>query len=388
MANAAARSADGLASVHVHHVNLQPFVGGGEVYVHALTRALLEADATVTLYVHPQNRFWDDLPVRRVLVEDAESLEPALPADRSLLFVHTRVPEDMAKRLAARHALVGFSHNPMFEREPGWLRHCPHVVTVSRYCMELLAKAGVENVYPAPVYGVAEARRGDSRVALLRSSPYWWDERKARDVLLGKLEPLANVFSRQAFYEKRRGLTLGVVSMIAPIKQFPLLFRHLAPILARHEVNLEVFGAGGYAQVRDTKAALAPLGERARWWGHQKDVAAAYAGIDYLLTGLPEKEALGINVLEAQACGTPVLAPKAPPFTETVLDGHTGFLYADPRTDGGADFGRLLERLKKGPRPDPRRAVIHLSQFSQHALFERTRRLLDYLTRRASPPPR
>ena len=129
MANAAARSADGLASVHVHHVNLQPFVGGGEVYVHALTRALLQADATVTLYVHPQNRFWDDLPVRRVLVEDAESLEPALPevlpTDRSLLFVHTRVPEDMAKRLAARHALVGFSHNPMFEREPGWPVHAP-----------------------------------------------------------------------------------------------------------------------------------------------------------------------------------------------------------------------------------------------------------------------
>jgi glycosyltransferase involved in cell wall biosynthesis len=358
------------------------------VYTHALTRALLQADAAVTLYVHPANRFWDDLPVKRVLVEDPEALEPALPPERALLFAHTRMPEDMAQRLAARHQLVGFSHNPMFEREPGWLRHCSHVVTVSRYCLELLRRAGVQRLYPAPLYGVAEARRGDASAPLLRSSPYWWDRRKARDVVMEKFEPLVNIFSRSAFYEKRPGLTLGVVSMIAPIKQFPALFSQLAPILARHEVNLEVFGAGGYAQVRDTKAALAPLGERARWWGHQKDVAAVYAGIDYLLTGLPEKEALGINVLEAQACGTPVLAPNAPPFNETVIPGRTGFLYADPRSDRGADFERLLVRLKHGPRPDPRRAVIHLSQFSQHALFERTRRLLDDLTRQVSPPPR
>ncbi len=307
-------------------------------------------------------------------------MEPALPQERSLLIVHTPLPEDMAQRLARRHLLIGVAHMPMVGREPGWLRHCSLVVTVSRYCLELLRKAGVQQLYPAPLYGVA-AKRGSPSAAILKASPYWWDKRKARDVVMGKFEPLANIFARQAFYEKRPGLTLGVVSMIAPIKQFPALFTHLAPILARHGVNLEIFGAGGYAQVRDTREALAPLGERARWWGYQKDVAAAYANIDYLLTGLPEKEALGLNVLEAQACGTPVLAPNAPPFTETVIHGHTGFLYADPRTDKGADFERLLARLKDAPRPDPRRATIHLSQFSQHALFERTRRMLDYLSR-------
>jgi glycosyltransferase involved in cell wall biosynthesis len=331
--------------------------------------------------VHPENRFWDDLPVKRVLVGGPEAMEPSLPQERSLLIVHTPLPGDMAERLARRHVLIGVAHMPMVGREPGWLRQCSLVVTVSRYCLELLRKAGVQRLYPAPLYGVAEAKRGSPSAAILKASPYWWDKRKARDVVMGKFEPLANIFAKQAFYEKRPGLTLGVVSMIAPIKQFPALFTQLAPILARHGVNLEIFGAGGYAQVRDTKEALAPLGERARWWGHQKDVAAAYAGIDYLLTGLPEKEALGLNVLEAQACGTPVLAPNAPPFTETVIHGHTGFLYADPRTDKGADFERLLARLTDTPRPDPRRATIHLSQFSQHALFERTRRMLDYLSR-------
>ena len=315
-----------------------------------------------------------------MLVADPETLEPALPRERAHLMVHTKLPEDMARRLAQRHVVTGFAHMPLLpDRPPGWLRHCTLVVTVSRYCLQLARQAGLTRLYAAPLYGVAEARRGDPAAPVMRASPYQWDPKKARDVLMGRLAPLASIFARQAHYEKRPGLTLGVVSMLAPIKQFPLLFAHLAPILARGAVNLEVFGAGGYAQVRDIKASLEPLGERARFWGHQNDVAAVYPKIDYLLTGLPEKEALGLNALEAQACGTPVLAPKAPPFTETVIDGHTGYLYADPRTDQGRDFERLLARLQAGPRPDPRKAVIHLSQFSQHALFERTRRLVDHL---------
>jgi len=92
---------------------------------------------------------------------------------------------------------------------------------------------------------------------------------------------------------------------------------------------------------------------------------------------LPEKEALGLNVIEAQACGLPVLAVRAAPFTETMLEGETGWLYADPRGDGGADFARLLDELRAGrPRPDPRRATAHLQRFSFDALSERVKRLL------------
>jgi glycosyltransferase involved in cell wall biosynthesis len=103
-------------------------------------------------------------------------------------------------------------------------------------------------------------------------------------------------------------------------------------------------------------------------------MASVYAGIDYLLTGLPEKEALGLNILEAQACGTPVLAPDAPPFTETILDGVSGFLYRDPRGDGGADFEQLLSRLQLlAAPPDPRLASEHLARFSFEAFTERLR---------------
>jgi glycosyltransferase involved in cell wall biosynthesis len=190
---------------------------------------------------------------------------------------------------------------------------------------------------------------------------------------LAALSPVFSLIEPKPKYAKRSGLTLGIVSRLTPIKQYPAQFGLLAPLLAREaRVNLEVFGAGGYASVRDLRRALAPLGARARFWGYQESVAAVYAGLDYLMTGLPEKEALGLNVIEAQSCGLPVLAIAAPPFTETVLEGLTGYLYRDPREDGGADFARLLESLLAGrPRPDPRLAHEHLERFSFDAFCAR-----------------
>src|SRR5260221_12999258 len=101
--------------------------------------------------------------------------------------------------------------------------------------------------------------------------------------MLGGLGRLAGIANRRAEQFRRKpGLTLGLVSLIAPIKQFPEMFSILAPILARRQsVNLEIFGAGGYAQVRDLRRALAPLGSRARYWGYQTNVAATYSQLDY-----------------------------------------------------------------------------------------------------------
>jgi glycosyltransferase involved in cell wall biosynthesis len=101
-----------------------------------------------------------------------------------------------------------------------------------------------------------------------------------------------------------------------------------------------------------------------------------YRRLDYLLTGLPEKEALGLNVLEAQACGTPVLAVNSRPFTETVEAEVTGLLFTDPRLDAGADFERLLQRIKQRPFCiDPVLAGPCLEKFSAASFQERVARL-------------
>jgi hypothetical protein len=75
-----------------------------------------------------------------------------------------------------------------------------------------------------------------------------------------------------------------------------------------------------------------------------------------------------------------VLAPDAPPFDETVLDGVTGLRYRDPRQDGGAGFERALERLREGSfRFDGEAARAHLATFSEAAFEERVGRMLAAL---------
>lgn len=371
--------------IHIHHVNLQPIVGGGEIYTRALTRALADAGATLSLYVHPAVRLWDGLADGRIEIvrtENERQLPERLPEERAIVLTQSPISVQCIGRMAARHAVTGFAHMPMFQRSAESLQGYRLVFTVSRYCIELLRLAGLRQVYPEPVYGTADLARGSE--PLVRRSPYIVDPRKFRDVLLGGFTAFRNLSAmKETPYRKRPGLTLGLVSLIAPIKQFPELFSILAPILAsRPAVNLEVFGAGGYAQVRDLRRALSPLGPRARFWGYQANVGAIYPQLDYLMTGLPEKEALGLNALEAQACGTPVLAPDAPPFTETIVDGAGGRLYRDPREDRGRHFEQILDAILAGaPRPDPRVAAkVQLAQFSHAALVGRAHGMIKALS--------
>ena len=40
------------------------------------------------------------------------------PASQSLVFTHTALDEEQARRVAERHVLCGFVHMPLFERDP------------------------------------------------------------------------------------------------------------------------------------------------------------------------------------------------------------------------------------------------------------------------------
>jgi len=369
--------------LHVHEINLQANIGGGEVYTRSLTRALASAGARVSLYVNPGNRIWDGLVGERIEcipVPQEAALRALLPA-RSLVLTQGPLSRATLQWLDEHHLLTGFAHMPMFQRSAAEFNAFRLVFSVSRYCIGLLQRAGISHAYPEPVYGTIDVARSGEPVVL--RSPLIVDRKKPRDVLLGRLEKLVGVRGAGTPFAKAPGLTLGVVSLLSPIKQFPALFSILAPILARRgAVRLEIFGNGGYGQIRAIKRALAPLRERARFWGFQSNVAAIYPQLDYLMTGLPEKEALGLNALEAQGSGTPVLAPAAPPFTETVLDGASGFLYRDPREDGGRHFEEILDAILAGrPRPDPRVAAkTHLDQFTHATLVERAGRMLAALS--------
>jgi glycosyltransferase involved in cell wall biosynthesis len=359
-------------------INLQPHFGGGEVYAAFLCRALSQLGVATRLLVHPRAAFWDRLGLpadtERVVVADVADLSPHLPAGPLWLLSHGPLPAELRAAVPGR-LRSAIAHMPVQGRDPAAFTGHDRIYAVSSWVRDGLAAAGLP-AWDEPLYGVADlANRADTG-QIRRTSRYDWDRRKGRDRLLGSLEPLAEALRPHPDFVRRPGLTLGIVSRLTPIKQFPLLFSRLAPVLARHpEVNLEIFGSGGYASVRDLDHALAALpAGQARFWGQQGNVGGIYRQLDYLLSGLPEKEALGLNIIEAQACGTPVIAVDAPPFTETVVDGATGFLYCDPREDAAADFARLLDELLAGrARPQPEAAQEHLQRFSFAAFVERLR---------------
>jgi len=364
--------------LRVWQINLQPHFGGGEVYTAFLTRALARHGVPSTLVVDQRARFWSGLrlaPATEILrVARAENLLPRLPRERCWLLAHGPLPAGLSAD--GRHLRTAIAHMPPQGRDPRAYERHDLVVPVSAWVLEGLRALNAA-AWQEPLYGVAEAR-GSSKGELRAGQVYDFDRRKLRDRLLGWIYPAWLALRGAESYRRRPGLTLGIVSRLTPIKQFPRQFEILLPTLVqRPGVNLEVFGAGGFASVRDLQRALHPLGGRVRFWGYQENVAAVYAGLDWLMTGLPEKEALGLNVIEAQHCGLPVLAVAAPPFTETVIDGESGHLYRDPRQDGGADFARLLDALLAGKaRPDPRRARGHLERFSFEAFSSRVERLL------------
>ena len=373
----------------VYQINLSSALGGAEVYTRTFTAALLARGRDTRVITLAGARFWEGLPMPagvRLSVADAGEAPTRIP-DGAVVIIHAPLAREVLAALLPRTRVVALAHQALYDdRWPVYYEMAHERVPVSHHVAATLAARGFVDIWPEPLHAAIDLERGGDAQALQQAVCSGrlcdWDSHKPRDRIvraaLPWLSPLLGIVRPPARFERRPGLTLGVVSRLAPLKQFPRLFECLRePLRAHSQVNVEVFGSAvDYRALREFRRAVAPLGNRVRLWGHQSDMARVYGSIDYLLTGLPEREALGLNVLEAQACGTPVLAPRSPPFVETVIDGAGGFLYTDPREDGGRDFATVLGRIVAGAqRPDPRAAVEHLAHFGFEAFADRVDRL-------------
>jgi glycosyltransferase involved in cell wall biosynthesis len=83
------------------------------------------------------------------------------------------------------------------------------------------------------------------------------------------------------------------------------------------------------------------LGDRVRFLGPRQDIATVLRSVDVLVQA-SSREALGLSVLEAQACGTPVVVYPASGTSEIVRDGETGLL---ARQDDVAHLSACIGRV-------------------------------------------
>jgi glycosyltransferase involved in cell wall biosynthesis len=140
---------------------------------------------------------------------------------------------------------------------------------------------------------------------------------------------------------------IGVVGRVDPEKGIRTVLQAMTmldgPASCSH---LAVVGApalddGSYeAELRAEAAGI--LGDRCRFVGPVDEVPAVLRSLDVLVNA-STSEPFGLSVLEAQACGVPVIGAASGGIPEFVTDGETGLLVAPGRPDElAAQLSRLL----------------------------------------------
>jgi glycosyltransferase involved in cell wall biosynthesis len=150
---------------------------------------------------------------------------------------------------------------------------------------------------------------------------------------------------------------LLVVSALAPYKRIDDAIR----AARKRHVRLTIVGSGPEEKRLKTLA-----GADARFLGavSDRELLSLYRTSEALL--MPGEEDFGIAPLEAQACGTPVVALGKGGALETIVDGETGVLYAEP---GPEALGEAIDRARS-LRFDPARLVSHAARFSRRSFAE------------------
>jgi len=353
------------------------YFGGGEVYARFLAESLSRLNLSNIIFTHPKAKYWSQLKLptktHRINAGTINEVIKKLPQGVPLI-THAPLNNKYIEIIRRTNPMFCIVHMPFTGNASDFYGY-KRVFGVSEHVNNSLRAKGIIP-WHTPLLGVADLNRNihHASVSVCKKSEFDWDNKKIRDRVLGWSEPAWSIFRpNHCFKPDPSILTIGVVSRISTIKKFPKLFSILTPILhAFPEVYIEFFGAGGYAQVRDLRKVLHPISRQVRFWGHQDNVVSVYKKVDFVLAGLPEREALGLNLIEAQQLGTPVIAVDAPPFTETVSNGITGWLYTDPREDNGTDFKKLLTGITNGELTlNHAKRREHLDKFSINAFSER-----------------
>jgi glycosyltransferase involved in cell wall biosynthesis len=85
-------------------------------------------------------------------------------------------------------------------------------------------------------------------------------------------------------------------------------------------------GRTGYVEEMNAAIERVQLQEAVAVVGHLRQMPAAFAASDFAVFPVIEAEAFARGAVEAQAMGVPVIATNLGGFTETVVEGETGFL--------------------------------------------------------------
>jgi glycosyltransferase involved in cell wall biosynthesis len=155
-------------------------------------------------------------------------------------------------------------------------------------------------------------------------------------------DPNARARLLGAFALDADAIVVGVAAQLIPRKGHLFLFDALAALAHRHPaLRVICVGRGPLARTLERRIAARGLEGCVRLAGFRADWPALLPGLD-LLAHTPEREGLGLAVLEAMSAGVPVVATAVGGIPDAVTDGVEGRLV--PASDPGA-LAAALEHL-------------------------------------------
>jgi glycosyltransferase involved in cell wall biosynthesis len=138
--------------------------------------------------------------------------------------------------------------------------------------------------------------------------------------------------------------TFAYLGRLKKYKGVDLVIRAFAK-LDRSDAVLEIAGAGDYRPALERLVASLALGTRVRFLGFvTEEEKLALLRRSWAVALASPKEGWGLTNVEAEACGTPVVASDSPGIRESVRHGETGFLVPHGDVAGmAAAFARLAD---------------------------------------------
>ena len=118
---------------------------------------------------------------------------------------------------------------------------------------------------------------------------------------------------------------LAAAGRLAGVKNYPLMIAAVADVVARRPVYLWILGDGPERARLEALAVDGGIGRFVRFLGFQQNPFRYVAKADvFVLTST--YEGFGNVLIEAMACGTPVVATRSAGTVEIIKDGETGIL--------------------------------------------------------------
>ncbi|QSA96243.1 glycosyltransferase [Methylococcus sp. EFPC2] len=142
---------------------------------------------------------------------------------------------------------------------------------------------------------------------------------------------------------------LATVAQLIPRKGHTVLFDALPAVLARHpDVQVLIFGQGPLQEELQRSVRERGLDATVRFAGFRSDLPRIMPCFD-ILVHPAWMEGLGVSLLEAAACGVPIVACRAGGIPEAVRDGVNGYLVEPGDSRGLAEaLLKLLDKPDRG----------------------------------------